>query len=152
MFSIVFQKLALFLNLKKLIFSKIISFFAFFLSSVFISMYGFSQTFWLNWMILCNFFSILIHYSMPQFFMCTTYSFWLCKLDTSFLTFSIFVISGMCSTSVFTSIMIMAFVFTIIIIISVFMFEVFLVSATFFFIKTWLILFLLMVSFDSFES
>ena len=101
MFSIVFQKLALFLNLKKLIFSKIISFFAFFLSSVFISMYGFSQTFWLNWMILCNFFSILIHYSMPQFFMCTAYSFWLCKLDTSFLTFSIFVIFLVCAVPLY---------------------------------------------------
>ena len=52
-FSIVLQKTELFMNLKKY-FSK--SFFTSFLSLVFISIYGFSQPFWLNLITLCTFF------------------------------------------------------------------------------------------------
>ena len=72
-FSIVFPKPALFINLKKA-FSK--SFFVFFFSSVFISMYGFNQDFWLNLMTLCIFFKTDSWFSVCcKVLMRTAYSF-----------------------------------------------------------------------------
>ena len=89
-FSRVFSKMALFINLKEY-FSK--WFFAFFLGSVFISLYGFSYTLWLNWITSWTFFK-----TNPWFNACfkfltwKTYSVFLCKLGTSFLNFSIFIL------------------------------------------------------------
>ena len=50
MFSLVSPKTALFINLKNLAQNHVLFFY-----SIFISMYGFNQAFWLNLMILCSF-------------------------------------------------------------------------------------------------
>ena len=84
-FSVVFPKTALFMNLKKS-FSK--PSFCFFLRSVFISIYGFSQAFWLNVITLWT-----LVKSNPwlnacfKFLMCLTYSVLSCKLAQAFRVF-----------------------------------------------------------------
>ena len=96
-FSIIFPKTELFINLKKP-FSK--SCFAFYLRSVFISIYGFSQAFWLNLITLWTFFKANPWFNPCfKFLMCRTYSVLSCKLSTSFLTFSIYILSGKNSKS-----------------------------------------------------
>ena len=79
-------------------------FFAFCLSLVFISRYGFSQAFWLNLITLGTFFK-----NNPWFKTCLEYLMWmassdlLCKLVTSFSAFSIFILSGKSSKSLWIS-------------------------------------------------
>ena len=83
---------------KKKPFSK--SFFAFILRSVLISIHGFSQAFWLNLMTFWSFFKTNPWFNAYfKFLMCIKYSALSCKLATSFLTFSIFVLSGKKSKS-----------------------------------------------------
>ena len=85
-FPIAFLKTVLFISFKN-DFSK--PYFAFFLSPMFISIYGFNQAFRLNLMILCNFSK-----TYPSFNACfkfrlfMIYSFLSCKFGTSFSTFS----------------------------------------------------------------
>ena len=67
-----FSKTELLINLKKS-FSK--SFFAFFLRSVFISIYGFSQEFWLNWISLWTFFNTNLWFNACFKFLCV-YHIW----------------------------------------------------------------------------
>ena len=75
------------------VFLKVI--FCFFFRSVFISIYGFSQTFWLNFIILWTFFKTNPWFNAYcKFLMCITYSVLSCKLATSFSTFSTFILSG----------------------------------------------------------
>ena len=80
-----FSKNYIFINLKKY-FSK--SYFAFFLRSLFISVYDFNQAFCLNLLILCNFFRTDPWFN-PCFksLMCITYSVLSCKLATRFWFF-----------------------------------------------------------------
>ena len=88
-YYIFFTKTSLFSNLKKWFFKMI--FLRFFLSSVFISIYGFKQACWSNLMILCTF-SILIHDSMFVLnFLNFLYS---CRFPISFSNFSIFILSA----------------------------------------------------------
>ena len=62
--------------------------FAFLLSSMFISMYGFRQAFRLNLMTLWNFFKTNLWFNASfKFLMWITYSFLSCKLATSFSLF-----------------------------------------------------------------
>ena len=62
--------------------------FAFFLKSVFISIYGFSQIFWLNLITLWTFFETNLWFNAcSKFLMCIAYSVLSCKLATSFSTF-----------------------------------------------------------------
>ena len=69
-----FSKTALLISLKKS-FSK--SFFTFFLTSVFMSMYGFNQAFWLNLMTLCTFFKTNLWFNTCcKFLMWITYFFY----------------------------------------------------------------------------
>ena len=71
------------------VFLKVI--FCFFFRSVFISIYGFRQTFWLNFIILWTFFKTNPWFNAYcKFLMCITYSVLSCKLATSFSTFSTF--------------------------------------------------------------
>ena len=85
-FFIVLPKTALFINLRKNV-SK--SCFALFLRYVFISIYGFSQAFWLN---------LITLWTNPWFNACFKFLMWiifsvlLCKLPTNFSTFSIFIL------------------------------------------------------------
>ena len=91
-FHKVFTKTALFFNLKKS-FSK--SVFPFFISSLFILIYEFSQTFRLNLMDLLTFFKTNQWFNAYfKFVICITYSPLSCKFATSFATFSIFILSG----------------------------------------------------------
>ena len=70
------------------------SMFAFFLRSVFISIYGFSQAFWLNLITMGTFFGINPWLKACFWFlMYITYSVLWCKLASSFTTFSIFILS-----------------------------------------------------------
>ena len=84
-FSIVFPKTALFITLK-MSFSNL--FFAFLLSLVFISVYGFSKAFWLNLITLWIFFK-----SAPWFVDCFKFLMWViylvlsCQLVTKLWTF-----------------------------------------------------------------
>ena len=94
-------KTELFMNLKKY-FSK--SFFPFFLSFVFMSMYGLRQDFWLNLMALCTFFETNTWFNTClKFAMWITYSFLSCMLATHFSTLSIFILSGKRSKSLWRS-------------------------------------------------
>ena len=89
---IIIPKTVLFMNLKKSI-SK--SLFAFFLRSVFITIYGFNQAFKLNLMILCTFFNTYPWFNACfRFLICITYSVLSCKLARSFSNFLIFIVSG----------------------------------------------------------
>ena len=91
----------LFINLKDFS-SKL--FFAFCFSLVFISMYGFSQAFWLNLIILWNFFKINPWFNACfKFLMWMTYSVSSRKLVTSFSTFSILILSGKNGKSLWSS-------------------------------------------------
>ena len=68
--------------------------FAFFLRSVFISIYGFSQAFWLNLITLWTFSKTNPWFNAYfKFLMCVTYSVLSCKLAACCSTFSIFIIS-----------------------------------------------------------
>ena len=63
--------------------------------SVFISIYGFGQAFKLNLTPLWTFLKINSWFDAYfKFLMCITYSVLSCKLATSYLTFSIFILSG----------------------------------------------------------
>ena len=87
-----FQKITLFINTKKY-FSKL--FFAFFLRSVFISIYCFSQAFWLNVITLWTFLKINPGFDFCfKFLICIIYSVLSLKLATSFSASSVFVLSG----------------------------------------------------------
>ena len=91
-FSIFFLKTELFIKWKKS-FSKL--FFAFCLSSVFISIYGFSQTFSLNLIALWAYFKINPWINACfKFFMWMKYSVLSCNLVTWFSTFWSFILSG----------------------------------------------------------
>ena len=96
-FSIVFPKTELFISVKKS-FSN--SFFASFLYLLFISMYVFNHTFWLNWITLRTFFSF-----KPWFSACFKALMWITyfslssMLQISFSTFSTFFRSGRNDTS-----------------------------------------------------
>ena len=89
-FSIVFPKNALFISLKKS-FSK--SFFAFFHSFVFISMYDFSKATLINLITLCSFFK-----TNPWYNACFKLILWIIirffYVNKSFSIFSIFILSG----------------------------------------------------------
>ena len=99
-FSMVLPKLEVLLNLKKS-FSK--SFFAFFLSSVFRSMYGFNQSFLLNLTTQCTFFKTNPWFSACfQFFMFLFFNL-SCKLAASFSTLWIYIFPGKNSRSFRTS-------------------------------------------------
>ena len=79
-------------RLKK-VFPKII--FCIFLTSVFILMYGFNQTFWLSLLTLRTFFNTSSWFSASsKLLMCITHSCLSCKLATCFSIFSLFVLSG----------------------------------------------------------
>ena len=81
-----------------------ILFFAFFLRSVFISIYGFIQAFWLNLITLWNFFKNNPWFNACfKFLMCITYPVLSCKLATSFSTFSIYLLSGKNGKSLWSS-------------------------------------------------
>ena len=92
MFSHIFHsysKNCLILQLKKY-FSKL--FFAFFLRSVLLWIYGSSQGFWLNLITLWTFLKIhSLFNDCFKFLMCIKYSVLTYKLARSFLTFSIFI-------------------------------------------------------------
>ena len=77
----VFLRTALFINLKKYL-KKF--FFAFFLNSVFISIYGYSQAFWLNLMTLLTFVQSNLWFSACFRFLVFIVS---CKVTTTFSTF-----------------------------------------------------------------
>ena len=79
-------------------------FFASFLRLVFISIYGFSQAFWLNLMTLWTFFKTNPWFNAYfKFLMCITYSVLLCKFATGFSTFSIFILSDKNGQSLWSS-------------------------------------------------
>ena len=88
-FSIVFPKTALFINLKHFFFKIIFCF----LSSIFVyehALWTFLKSnLWFN--------------AYLKFLMCITYSVLLCKLATSFSTFSIFILSGKNGKSLWSS-------------------------------------------------
>ena len=89
-YCIFFTKMSLFSNLKKIFFKMI--FLLFFLSSVFISIYGFKQACWSNLMILCTFSILNTRFNVCfKFLICITYS---CKFPISFSNFSIFILSA----------------------------------------------------------
>ena len=89
---IVFPKTALFISLKKSL-SKL--FFAFCLCLVFISIYGFSQAFWLDSIALWTFFKINLWFNACfKFLMWITNSVLLWKLVTSYSKCLTFVPSG----------------------------------------------------------
>ena len=93
-FSIVFPKISLFIKLKKS-FSK--SFFTLVFSSVYISIYDFSQAFWLNLITVWIFFKNNSWFNACfKCVICVTYSYSVLshKLATSFSTFSIFFLSS----------------------------------------------------------
>ena len=71
---------------------------------MFISIYGFSQTFWLNLITRCTFFKTNLWFNACfQFLMYITYSFLSCKLATSFSTFSVSSFSGKNDKSLWSS-------------------------------------------------
>ena len=87
-FSWFFSKTALFISLKK-------SFFAFFLSSVLISMYVFNHASWLNKITLCTFCNTNPWFdACCKFYFWITYSFSSFNLTTSFWTYLIFTLSS----------------------------------------------------------
>ena len=100
-FSIVIPKTELFNCLKKF-FSH--SFCAFFLSSVFMLIYDFNQSFWINWIALCTFFSF-----NPWFNACFKALIWIIYFSLSsilqirFSTFSTFFLSGKNGKSLWSS-------------------------------------------------
>ena len=84
------------------VFVKVI--FCFFLRSVFISIYGFSQLFWLNLVTLWTFFKTNPWFNAYfKFLLCLTYPVLSCKLPTSFSTFLIFILSGKKGKSLWNS-------------------------------------------------
>ena len=89
-FFVIFPNAALFIKSKKS-FSK--SLFAFFLRSVFTSIYRFTLAFWLNSITLWTFFKINSWFNACfKFFMCITYLVWSCRLATNFSIFSFFLV------------------------------------------------------------
>ena len=78
--------------------------FLFFLRCVFISIYGFSQAFWLNLITLWMFFKANSWFNTDfKFRMCIPYSVLSCELATSFWTFSFFILSAKTSKSLWNS-------------------------------------------------
>ena len=70
-------------------------FLAFFLSSVFISMYGFYRASWLSLMTLSSIFNTNPWFNACfKFLMCITYSVLSCKLAISFSTFTVSILLG----------------------------------------------------------
>ena len=85
------------MNLKQICFivEKNLLIFEFFLSTVFISMYGFNQALWLNLVTLYTFFNTNPWFSASfKVLICITHSCLSFKLHTSFLSFPIFIISS----------------------------------------------------------
>ena len=85
------------MNLKQICFivEKNLLIFEFFLSTVFISMYGFNQALWLNLVTLCTLFNTNPWFSASfKVLICITHSWLSFKLHISFLSFPIFIISS----------------------------------------------------------
>ena len=91
-FSTVFLKTELFTKLKNIFRNQ---FFAFLLSSLFVSINGFNQAFWLNLMTLCTFSSTNPWLNACfKFVICITHSSLSWKFATNFSTSPIFIPSG----------------------------------------------------------